>query len=154
MNHIRKISICTAILLAAVAAAVFGLRRADRGHPVQAPAGENRASHSTGDSRRPVATVKTVPLRRGRIEETLICYGRVIAMPGEIQAISVPFEGLIRKVLVTEGQSLGKGEPLLEIEPSPDTKLELEQARNELDAAREERSDRPIGTATSDSRIQ
>ncbi len=137
MNHMKKIALCMAILFAAVAAAVFGLRRADRGQPVLTPAVEKGARLPTGDGRYPVATVETVPLRRGRLDEALTCYGRVIAMPGEMQAISVPFEGLIRAVFVTEGQSLGKGEPLLEIEPSPDTRLKLEQARNELEAARE-----------------
>lgn len=83
----------------------------------------------------PVATVKVTPIRREKIEETLTAYGTVIAAPGEARAFSVPFESQVVKVLVTPGQVVAANDPLIEIEPSPDTRQKFEEAVSELDAA-------------------
>ncbi|MCY2928627.1 MAG: efflux RND transporter periplasmic adaptor subunit [Planctomycetota bacterium] len=82
------------------------------------------------------ATVQAVPLERGTIEETLTAYGPVEAAIGEAQTFSVPFECRVLRVLVAGGQVIKAGEPLVEIEPSPDSRLLLSQARQELEAAR------------------
>jgi membrane fusion protein, multidrug efflux system len=100
----------------------------ERGHPppaLEAPPG-------------PVAHVKVIPLRRERIEETLTAYGTVVAAPGEARTFSVPFECRVRKIFVTGGQVLSADTPLLEIEPSPDTQLQFDQARIERDSAAEQ----------------
>jgi RND family efflux transporter MFP subunit len=70
------------------------------------------------------------------MEETLTAYGTVIASPGTTITFSVPFECVVKKEMVTEGQAVVAGAPLLEIEPSPGARLELEKAMTELDAAR------------------
>jgi RND family efflux transporter MFP subunit len=83
----------------------------------------------------PVALVKTAVLQHSRIEETLKAYGTVVAAPGEARTFSVPFECRVRKVLVAGGQILQPDTPLIEIEPSPETLLQFNQARNERDSA-------------------
>jgi len=83
----------------------------------------------------PVAEVATVVLRRDRFEATLTAYGTVVAAPGEATTFSVPFESRVRKVLVTGGQVLESDTPLLEIEPSPVTRLQLDEAHSERDSA-------------------
>lgn len=86
----------------------------------------------------PVAHVKVIALRRDRIEETLTAYGTVVAAPGEARTFSVPFECRVRKVLVTGGQMLKPDTPLIEIEPSPETQLQFDQARIERESAAEQ----------------
>lgn len=82
---------------------------------------------SVGDQ---VATVRTVPIKKTTITENITVYGTVIPAPGAIQAVSVPFESRIRRILVSNGQRISQGEILLEIEPSQDTHLQVEEARN------------------------
>ncbi|MGE0822399.1 MAG: efflux RND transporter periplasmic adaptor subunit [Candidatus Binatia bacterium] len=54
---------------------------------------------------------------------------------GTLQAISVPFESQVRHVFVSRGQRVAAGEKLVEIDPSPDTQLQLEETRNALAVA-------------------
>jgi RND family efflux transporter MFP subunit len=77
-----------------------------------------------------VATVRTVPIKKTTITENITVYGTVIPAPGAVQTVSVPFESRIRRILVSNGQRVSKGEILLEIESSQDTHLQLEEARN------------------------
>jgi acyl carrier protein len=48
----------------------------------------------------------------------------------------MPFESRVRRILVTEEQRVSAGDPLLEIEPSADTRLQIEQAQNDYQAAK------------------
>jgi RND family efflux transporter MFP subunit len=84
----------------------------------------------------PIAQVKVVPVKKGTITETITVYGNIIPAPGALQATSVAFESRVLKVMVTDGQEVAKGEALLEIEPSPDTYLQFEQARNTYESAK------------------
>jgi membrane fusion protein (multidrug efflux system) len=86
----------------------------------------------------PAAQVQVAPLRRGTIEETLVAYGNVVAALGETETFSVPFESLVRRVAVVPRQVIAAGDPLVEIEPSPDAVLELAQAKGERSTARQE----------------
>lgn len=96
--------------------------------------GCQRGEQTPAESR-VVAKVSVTPLRRDKIEETITAYGTVVPAPGEAETFSVPFECRVRKVLVTPGLAIAKDAPLLEIEPSPDTQLQLDQARSERDSA-------------------
>ena len=87
----------------------------------------------------PTAQVETVPIRTGTITETITVYGTTIPAPGALQTVSVAYESRVLSVMVTDGQEVAEGEALLEIEPSPDTYLQLEQARNTLEATKESR---------------
>jgi membrane fusion protein, multidrug efflux system len=86
-------------------------------------------------SNEPIAQIKTVPIRKGTITEAITVYGVTIPAPGALQTISVAFESRVLNVMVTDGQEVAEGEALLEIEPSPDTYLQFEQARNTYESA-------------------
>jgi membrane fusion protein (multidrug efflux system) len=76
----------------------------------------------------PVVSVKTVPLETGNISEDITVYGKVIPAPGATQAVSVPFQSHVRHVMVNNGQKVSRGDVLLKIGPSPDTRLQFSQA--------------------------
>ncbi len=83
----------------------------------------------------PVARVKTVVLKKGAIDKTILVYGNVIPAPGAQTTISVPFESRIRRLMVNEGQEVSQGDPLLELGPSPDTHMKFQQAQQAYEAA-------------------
>jgi membrane fusion protein, multidrug efflux system len=85
----------------------------------------------------PVARVKTANIRTGTIEETLTVYGEIVPAPGSLQTVSVPFECRVRRVMVNVGQDVTQAEPLLEIEPSPDTYLKLHQVQSAYETAKQ-----------------
>lgn len=84
----------------------------------------------------PVAQVQTTTLRRGTIEETIRSYGSVIAAPGQTEVYSVAYENQIAQVLVTNGQEVAAGQPLVIVKPSPDMSLQWKQAQIDFEAAR------------------
>ncbi len=84
-----------------------------------------------------VAQVQTAPIREGLMTEYITTYGSVIPAPGALQTISVPFESQVVRIMVSSGQKVTRGNQVLEIMPSPDTSLQLEQAQQELETANE-----------------
>lgn len=91
----------------------------------------NSAESESGEAEiTSVASVKTVPIHQGTIESMITAYGTVVPAPGAVQTISVSFECKIRHVLVSEGQIVSPKDALVEIEPSPESSLAMEQARN------------------------
>ena len=109
------------------ASAAFGL--AACGAKAEAPAAEEAA---------PTATVKTTPIRRDVVVEAVEGYGAAGGAPGAVRAANVPFEARVRRVLVAEGAAVAAGAPLVEVEPSADTRLAVAQARDEAVAASEQ----------------
>ncbi len=77
----------------------------------------------------PVAEVSIVPLKTGRLSTFVTAYGDVVPAPGAIKVVSVPYESRVRRVMVSEGQKVSRGEALVEVEPSPNTQLQFEQAQ-------------------------
>ncbi len=92
---------------------------------------------AAGQASGPVAQVRTAPIREGVITKNLAAYGSVIPAPGAVQTVSVPFESQVVQLMVNQGQKVSKGGALLEIKPSPDTALQLEQAGQTYDLARQ-----------------
>ncbi len=85
----------------------------------------------------PVASVKVVAAQKGTITQILIVYGSVIPAPGSTQIISVPFESQVRRILVDRGQKVSRGDVLLEIAPSLNASLQIEQARTTYEAMKQ-----------------
>lgn len=98
-----------------------------------ATSGEEGTDLVTGQG--PVALITLTPLTHQPLEETLTAYGTTEAAPGESQRFSVPFECRVGKVRVTPGQAVQDHTPLMDIEPSQETKLQLDSAREERTAA-------------------
>ena len=108
---------------------------------VDEPGVTNRLPQPTEETNKAgevVVPVQVVPLREGTLTEDIVVYGTVIPAPGAVQAISVPFESQVRQVFVSGGQRVTAGEKLVEIDPSPDTQLQLEEARNTLAGAQQD----------------
>lgn len=93
---------------------------------------------STAESPEPRAKVTVMDLRRRVIEETLTVYGSTLPAPDESQTFSVPYECQVRRVLVTTGRVVELGTPLVEVEPSHETKLLLDGAREEQQTAKDQ----------------
>jgi membrane fusion protein (multidrug efflux system) len=83
----------------------------------------------------PVARVQVTPIKEETIMETITAYGTVAPEPGAVETVSVPFESRIRRISISEGQKISKGDILLEIDPSPDAKLQVEQAQRAYSSA-------------------
>jgi membrane fusion protein (multidrug efflux system) len=83
----------------------------------------------------PVVSVRTVEISQGTIQQTLTAYGTVISQPGEVQVLSVPFECRVVHVLAVAGQQVSAGDLLVEAEPSPDARLQWEEANHAVAAA-------------------
>jgi RND family efflux transporter MFP subunit len=81
------------------------------------------------------ATVRTAPIRLTTVAETVEGFGAVTAGPGRTRTLSVAFECKVRRVPVSEGTIIEAGTLLAEVEPSPETALELARARDEMEAA-------------------
>jgi membrane fusion protein, multidrug efflux system len=82
-----------------------------------------------------VAAVKVDSIKRGILAAEITVYGVIVPAAGAVQTITVPYESRVRRILVAEGQQVARGNALLEIEPSAETQLQTQQARNEYESA-------------------
>jgi RND family efflux transporter MFP subunit len=122
----KPIKILAALVaVGVVALAVWGLLTRGSASP----------SESADEAPTTTARVEVAPIQRKTLRETVTAYGSVVAKPGRTHAVTVAFETRVRHVLVAPGQSVAKGDPLVEIEPSPAARLQLQQAQAAADAA-------------------
>ncbi len=84
-----------------------------------------------------VTTVRMAPIKREAIHEVTMAYGTVVPEPGAVRSVSVPFATRVYQVLVSEGQKVSRGRDLLEIEPSADTRLKMQEAQSTCDAEKQ-----------------
>ncbi len=99
--------------------------------------GGSKPENATIEAQGAVAQVQTAPIREGVMTEYITSYGSVIPAPGALQSVSVPFESQVVRIMVSNGQKVNRGNSLLEIKPSPDTRLHLEQAQQDLETSRQ-----------------
>ncbi|MGA8181701.1 MAG: efflux RND transporter periplasmic adaptor subunit [Desulfobacterales bacterium] len=83
----------------------------------------------------PVAKVQVTPIKKETIMETITAYGTVAPEPGAVETVSVSYESRVRRIFISEGQRISKGDILLEIDPSPVAKLQVEQAQRAYTSA-------------------
>jgi len=83
----------------------------------------------------PVAKVRVTPIKKETIMETITAYGTVAPAQGAVKTVSIRFESRVRHISVSEGQRVSKDDILLEIDPSPDAKLQMEEARRAYKSA-------------------
>src|SRR5690349_22770459 len=88
---------------------------------------EEGASDKQETVQGPVAPVEVSPIKKGAVADEITVYGTIVPAAGAARTVSVPFESHVRRILVTEGQRLSQGDSLLEIEPSADTSLQIQQ---------------------------
>jgi membrane fusion protein (multidrug efflux system) len=87
------------------------------------------------DSINPIPTVRTASIQQTHIERKIVAYGVVIARPEDMIVLSLPFESQVKKILVVPGERLDAEAPVIEIAPSPDTQLQMLQAKSAVEAA-------------------
>lgn len=120
------------VVLLMAAAGAAGYFIGHRGVTATAP---EVSDDGSDDSIQPVPTVRTAPIRQTRIEQKMTAYGLVTAQAADMTILSLPFESHVKKVLVVPGQRLSAEVPVIEIEPSPDTQLQMLQAKAAVEAA-------------------
>ena len=94
-----------------------------------------RALAGDEDEAKGAAAVKTAVIRFGAITQSITAFGSVTAEPGAVTVFSVPFESRVKHILISAGQQIDKDVALIEVEPSPEAKLALLEARNAVEAA-------------------
>jgi membrane fusion protein, multidrug efflux system len=85
----------------------------------------------------PVASVKVAPIKKETISSIITAYGDVVPAPGAVQVVSMPYETRVSRIMVSSGQKISQDDELLELEPSPDTLLKLDQAKNAYEISRQ-----------------
>ena len=124
----KKIRVLLVILLLLLPASIgvfflFGNHRA-------IAVAEGSAKDAEDVAPTPVAQVQTVPIERKSISEKLTTYGSVVAQPGKTHFVALSFESRVQHILVSPGQLVNKGEPLLEVRGTPASLLLLHQAES------------------------
>jgi RND family efflux transporter MFP subunit len=84
------------------------------------------------------ALVQTQPLGRHKLAETLSCYGIVSADPVSVVNVNFPRAGQITRLLVSQGEVVKKGMPILQLDTSPLDSASYAQAVSSVDFARSE----------------
>ena len=85
----------------------------------------------------PVASVQVAAIKKEAISASITAFGDVVPAPGAVQVASVPYEIRVSRIMVSAGQKISRNDPLLEVEPSPDTLLQLEQAKNAYEISKQ-----------------
>ena len=108
------------------------------GKEERSPAGIDAAEENGNSFRDVVQKVKTAPVRNGVVEVPRVFYGTVVPGKGSLITVSSPYECKILHILVRAGQEVAGGDVIVEIGPSEDSRLALEQARNSHEMAKQE----------------
>ncbi|MBU6476033.1 MAG: efflux RND transporter periplasmic adaptor subunit, partial [Alphaproteobacteria bacterium] len=74
------------------------------------------------------ALVQTAPVREGTLQQFITAYGVVQPDPDRAHTVSMPHEGIIGGVFVRPGQTVKAGDPLVEIENSPNATAQYDQS--------------------------
>ncbi len=128
----RWIIFILAVLAAASVASYMWFARSGRETVKNAPPSLSSQNKTEG----PAALVQVDRIREGTITANINVYGNIVPAPGAIQNISVPYESTIRRIMVSTGQEVNRGDLLLEIEPSPKAHLNFIQANNLYESAK------------------
>lgn len=86
-------------------------------------------AHGATVNAEPVATVQTAEVREAHAETRLGVYGSLQPDPDALVSINLPRAGLINRLMVRLGQRVAAGDPLLEIDTAPGTRMDYLQAR-------------------------
>lgn len=130
-RRVSGLLIFAVLAVGILAAGYWWFSRGDR------PTAAEESDTAKGESSiGPVASVKVAPVKIGTVTAEITAYGTIIPAAGAVQTISVPYESRVRRVRVTEAQRIAQGDAVLEIEPSADTNLQTQQARNEHESAK------------------
>ena len=106
-------------------------------HDSQQASREGAGATQGKPSQAPIASVQVDRIAQGTLAKEISVYGTIVSAAGAVQTITVPYESRVQRILVAEGQQVSRGDPLLEIAPSPETSLQTRQARNDYEMAQQ-----------------
>lgn len=84
----------------------------------------------------PAIPVAVEAVHRGELAETARAFGVVQVRQADMVVISVPFESIVARVHVTAGERVAAGATLVDVDASPDARLQLLQAKQAVASAR------------------
>lgn len=125
-------------LMILTAALYIGFSFGDRGATTTDAQQGAAAAGSQTAGQDVVVPVQTVALRMAEIKETITAYGRTVAQPGATRIVSLPYEAIVQRLIVTVGEQVQAGDPLVEMAPAASTRLQLQQAREAASTAQME----------------
>jgi RND family efflux transporter MFP subunit len=123
----KRVLMLVALVVAVASAACIGFFAGRQGGPA---AEEEEKKHE-----QPKAEVQVAEARLATLGKAIVAYGVVRAAPEAVHVFSVPFEVRVRRFLVTPGQPVAGGVVLLEVDPSPATLLQVQQAKSNVESA-------------------
>jgi biotin carboxyl carrier protein len=95
-----------------------------------------RASEETGnDAATQVALVEVQPAQVRPMQESVTAYGSAEASADRAEAVTIDVEAMVAQVLVTSGEPVHRGQPLLGLKPSAGSRLEADKAARDASAA-------------------
>lgn len=84
------------------------------------------------------ALVQTVPLRHMVMADRVTGYGSVVPEPGATTNLNLARAGQVTRLLVTPGQAVKQGQPLIQLGPDPSSLMTYRQAENAVAFAKGE----------------
>ena len=97
--------------------------------------------HGAGDQEAdaaPIATVTVAPIERQRLQTIVTAYGVVQSDPAASFTLAAPRAVIVAEVLVAPGQSVSRGQPLIEVANAPASAQAYADAVNAAKAARDD----------------
>jgi len=82
------------------------------------------------EATRPAARVEITTLREQGIAQTIEAFGVVTTAPSGDRVTAAAYDCVVKKIHVGVGTVVAAGDVLVELDPSPDTKLALDSARS------------------------
>ncbi len=119
------------ILLMAVIAGIAGTAGWMLGHHAFHMAAASEESHPDGaiPGASPPVPVGIATVARAAFDYTLIAYGQVGVAPEALQGVSAPYDCLVSRVTGVIGQHVLRGDALIDVEPGPEIRQQLAEAR-------------------------
>jgi len=93
---------------------------------------------ATGGGSEPSVLVQTTMVQKGRLPQVVVAYGTAQANPAAQGSLTAPLAASVAKVYVRVGQTVAKGDPLVELAPTPPTTATYTAAVSARRLARDE----------------
>ena len=93
---------------------------------------------TSADAEEASVLVKTVPLKQERTAVKITCYGVITTDPRGTASVTLPRAVKVSRLLVTQGEVIGAGTPLVDVTTDPADSLIFEQASFSVKYARQE----------------
>lgn len=90
---------------------------------------------AVGQPAQPSVLVETVPVVSKQVSQTISAYGAIEPDPDALTVVALPRAGLVTRLHVRLGERVIAGDPLLELDTAPGTRMQYAQAQAALSYA-------------------